>query len=146
MSEQWQDLFRGAVPPALYVTRSRAQVKSINAVAEQQGWRCFHLDGRHITTKATFLRRCAQVMEFPSYFGQNWDAFEECLRDLTWLPARGYLLLYDDVAAFARHSPGEWATAYDILDDAVTHWRKTATPLVVLLRKTGGLLPEVARL
>jgi RNAse (barnase) inhibitor barstar len=146
MSEQWQDLFTGAIPPALYVTRSRAQVKTIAGVAERHGWRCFHLAGSNVTTKATFLRRCAQLMDFPAYFGSNWDAFEECLHDLTWLPARGYLLLYEDVAAFARHNPAEWATAYDILDDAVAHWRKTATPFVVLFRKTDGLLPEVARL
>lgn len=146
MSAPWQDLLTGAVSPALYQTRTRAQVKSFAATAAEQGWRFFYLAGQGITSKRQFLQACAQAMEFPAYFGHNWDAFEECIRDLSWLPARGYLLLYDDVANFARHSPDEWATAAAILGDAVQHWRKTATPLAVLVRKTGGLLPNLPKL
>jgi hypothetical protein len=29
----------------------------------------------------------------PDYFGNNWDALEECLHDLTWAPASGYVLI-----------------------------------------------------
>lgn len=39
------------------------------------------LDTRQATDKASFLGACAQDLQFPDYFGRNWDAFEECLRD-----------------------------------------------------------------
>lgn len=41
-----------------------------------------HLDGTKITSKESFLKEIAEVLEFPSYFGHNWDALEDCLRDL----------------------------------------------------------------
>jgi RNAse (barnase) inhibitor barstar len=34
----------------------------------------------------------AASFQFPWYFGENWDALDECLNDLAWLPARSYLL------------------------------------------------------
>ena len=39
------------------------------------------LDTRGAGDKAAFLAACARDLHFPDYFGGNWDAFEECLRD-----------------------------------------------------------------
>jgi hypothetical protein len=35
--------------------------------------------------KQKLLGVLAQQLSFPNYFGWNWDALEECLRDLSWL-------------------------------------------------------------
>ena len=40
------------------------------------------LDTRGAHDKAGFLAACARDLRFPEYFGGNWDAFEECVRDL----------------------------------------------------------------
>jgi hypothetical protein len=37
-----------------------------------------------------------QRLEFP-FFGRNWPALDDCLRDLSWLPAPGYVLLIKHV-------------------------------------------------
>ncbi len=29
----------------------------------------------------------SNAMHFPDYFGHNWDALDECLGDMDWLPA-----------------------------------------------------------
>jgi RNAse (barnase) inhibitor barstar len=39
------------------------------------------LDTRGVSDKAGFLNACARDLDFPAYFGGNWDAFEECLGD-----------------------------------------------------------------
>lgn len=39
-----------------------------------------------IRSKQKLLRTLAEELRFPAYFGHNWDALEECLRDLSWLP------------------------------------------------------------
>ena len=43
------------------------------------------LDAKLMTTKATLFDECQRVLRFPEYFGRNWDALDECLRDLDWL-------------------------------------------------------------
>lgn len=37
--------------------------------------------------KEQLLRRLAQGLCFPDYFGENWDALIDCLSDLTWSQA-----------------------------------------------------------
>ena len=114
---------------------------------ERAGRRCLVLDGGAITDKAGFLRACAEAMAFPAYFGRNWDAFNDCVTDLSWVEGgRGFVLLYDRAAPFIRHAPDQWAVALDILQGATDYWRDTPTPLLVLLRRTEGLAPQLPRL
>lgn len=56
------------------------------------GWRVATLDGAAIASREALLDACATALEFPGWYGRNWDALADCLRDLSWLPADGYLL------------------------------------------------------
>lgn len=134
MSISINDVLAGAQPPGIYRLRSRARAGSIAQAVERHGWRPFVLDGRQIADKATFLAASAAAMRFPSYFGHNWDAFEECVNDLSWEGAPGYVLLYDNVKHFAATQPAEWATARAILAHAIAHWQARGVLMYVLLR------------
>ena len=50
-----------------------------------------------IESKAVLLDRLSAALNFPGYFGRNWDAFEECMRDLSWLPGGDVILRHDDL-------------------------------------------------
>lgn len=39
-------------------------------------------DGRACRTRAAFFNEVARVLDFPPYFGHNWDALVDCLRDV----------------------------------------------------------------
>ena len=136
-------LLRGERPPGLYRLDQRFDARAILAEVEAAGWRGFHLDGRRVRDKESFLAELARVMEFPDYFGHNWDALDEMLQDLSWTPAKGYLLLYDHVIHFARSRPAEWRMARQILEEAVAFWRAEGTPFVVLLRGAERAAPDV---
>jgi hypothetical protein len=70
--------------PGVYFLESEAPVDELVSLAEERSISVFRLDAHHISDKATFLREAAVSMHFPAYFGDNWDSFEECIRDLEW--------------------------------------------------------------
>lgn len=131
-----QPIFDGEIEPGVYQLVSRAKAESLFEDMAEAGWRGFYIDGEDVTDKTSFLAAAARAMEFPSYFGHNWDAFEESLNDLEWAPAKGYVLLYDDLAAFADESPDDWQTARDIFETAIESWQKDGIPFYLFLRGT----------
>lgn len=50
-----------------------------------------------VRSKQKLLRILADQLQFPAYFGNNWDALEECLRDLSWLPAGNIEIHHRDI-------------------------------------------------
>ena len=79
-----------------------------------QGAKCQTTDG--------LLTECARALDFPDYFGHNWDALEECLTDLEWLPAKGYILLITDAGCVLPDDEEEYETFLEILRDAGEAW------------------------
>jgi RNAse (barnase) inhibitor barstar len=92
------------------------------------------INGKRVENREDFLTAVALALEFPGYYGRNWDAFEECIRDLEWLPARGYVLVLDEYERFAQRDPESWNIALAILKEAANTWASTETPMYVLLR------------
>ena len=136
-----KSIIDGTRPPDIYRFASRMAVASVRRQLEAEGWRVFHLDGREIKNKALFLEACVAAMEFPSYFGKNWDAFEECLTDLSWVEADGYVIVYDHAEAFELNDPKEWRTALEILGNAIKAWHESGTPMYVLVRNSQAVFP-----
>src|SRR5262245_61564665 len=48
--------------------------------------------GHKARTTVALFDEFAAALQFPGYFGENWDAFMECLTDLEWLPGDAYVL------------------------------------------------------
>ena len=64
----------------------------------------FEINGEQIETEDHLFRAVAKEMQFPDYFGMNWDAFDECLRDMEWLPSKGYVLFFRGAEQFWQQS------------------------------------------
>ena len=98
------------------------------------------IKGAKCQTIAGLLTECARALDFPDYFGHNWDALEECLADLEWLPAKGYVLLITDARCVLPDDDEEYETFLEILRDAGEAWgsgqagmgARRATPFHVL--------------
>jgi hypothetical protein len=111
----------------------RDKAEAVWAAGVAAGLRCVHIDLAGCRSKAGFLARVADALEFPWWFGQNWDALADCLGDLAWLPAEGYLLVLDNPAELRRAAPDPYAVAVDILSDAAREWGRRDTPFWVFI-------------
>ena len=78
--------------------------------------------GSRCQTKSSLLRHFAERLRFPHHFGQNWDAFEDCIRDLEWLSARGYVIVIVEADQLLRRSKKDLRTFVDIMNSAGEDW------------------------
>jgi len=62
----------------------------------------------------------AAQLSFPDYFGANWNALAECLRDLEWLPPGRVVLLHEAMPAIDAVNLGLYI---EVLAWSVQKWR-----------------------
>lgn len=63
------------------------------------GFAAIQVDVGTVKDASQLLSKIASAMEFPDYFGTNWDALIDCLRDLSWLNPKGVLLVLENSKA-----------------------------------------------
>ena len=82
------------------------------------------VSGKKCKTKAGLLEEFSRVFSFPEYFGHNWDALAECLADLEWIPAKGYLVVVTDADQVLTKPDEEddFETFVEILSEAGEAW------------------------
>ena len=103
------------------------------------------LDGNEAGTRAGFFQEIARDLRFPDYFGRNWDAVYDCLTDLNWLPAAGYVVVLDGFDHLAMNEPGQWDIGLKVLREACAFWRPLPRPMYALLSGPGNWLPACRR-
>jgi RNAse (barnase) inhibitor barstar len=122
-----------------------AAPRDIQAAAARAKFAFFHIEGKNIARKEQLLNHVATALRFPGYFGENWDALEECLTDMEWVDAPGYMIYFDHIDGLLTAHPDQFETFVEICRDAVRSWKEDGTPMVVLL--SGVKVPKgVAKL
>jgi hypothetical protein len=132
---QWR--LDDAAQAGVYRVRRR-DVEALCEAGRAARLHCARLDLADCRGKAVLLAGLARVLEFPTWFGHNWDALADCLDDLEWLRADGYLLVLEHPAGMSAAAPKDFALALDILSNAARKWRERGTPFWVFLVKRGG--------
>jgi RNAse (barnase) inhibitor barstar len=122
-----------------------ASPKEIQSAAKRAKFAFFHVEGRNIERKEQLLNHVATALRFPGHFGHNWDALEECLVDMEWADADGYVIYYDHIDGLLAAHPDQFETFVEICRDAVASWKEDGTAMLVLL--SGAKAPSgVAKL
>ncbi len=101
------------------------------------------LELRGVRNKHELLERFARDLAFPDWFGSNWDALQDCLTDLSWLPAPGYVFVLAHCDEFREAAPDDFRILTQVLTAAADFWRSQAIPFRVLLDTDLGGIPEL---
>lgn len=84
--------------------------------------------GKRCTDSNALFHEWAAALQFPYYFGENWDGFEECLGDIEWLPATSYLFFLTHTSLILRDAEEGFAIFIDILKRAAIDWNSGENP------------------
>jgi RNAse (barnase) inhibitor barstar len=101
---------------------------AVCTLARSIGFDCTRIDLAGCSDKAGLLARIATAMGFPAWFGHNWDALFDCLTDLGWRPALGYVLILEHATELQATEPEVFDTALAILGDAAAVWQARGAP------------------
>ncbi|MHB8294702.1 MAG: barstar family protein [Acidimicrobiales bacterium] len=125
---------------------------------ERAGLTVRGLRGRKMRTYADLFDESAAALQFPWYFGENIHAFDECIADLEWLPARaGYVLVISEPELLlSDEGSGSLQRLVLSFSDAIKEWAepvalgeawdRPAFPFhVVLACSENGAAPVAAR-
>jgi RNAse (barnase) inhibitor barstar len=120
------ELCRVPTEPLLWVW-SQGTEQSLGTV--MHGWREARLTvrtvrGRKMLNEGRLFDEFAAALQFPSYFGENWSALDECLTDLEWLPPEaGYVLVFTEPMRVLEDAPAVLPTLVKSLASACEEWR-----------------------
>ncbi|WP_394843252.1 barstar family protein [Pendulispora brunnea] len=104
------------------------------------------LRGRRMRRREGLFEQFGALLQFPDYFGENWDAFLDCMRDLAWLRTDGVVLVVlDAVQVLADVEPNELDIFIDVLSDAAESCADSEMPFHVVLQATVEQAPELQR-
>jgi RNAse (barnase) inhibitor barstar len=128
------------------VHRSHIDAAEITAAAKTLGLQEFKIDLAHAWGKAGLLKQLAATLRFPSHFGQNWDAANDCLTDLSWIDGKGWVLILLHCDVFAAAHQEVFDTAMEVLSAAAESWRERNKPFWVFVHGKADWRPKLAEI
>jgi hypothetical protein len=90
--------------------------------------------------KKALMERVARALDFPRWFGGNWDALEDCLADLSWSGADGHVLLIEGGIDLPADERG---ILVDVLASAAASWAERRRPFFAVFLDGPPALPEL---
>jgi hypothetical protein len=122
--------------PVYMAPLTDAAAAAICVLARSRGFDCTRVDLSGCAEKSDLLERLAKALAFPAWFGHNWDALADCVTDLGWRPALGYVLILEHGAELQENQPEVFDTALAILADAAVAWQARGATFRPFVRLT----------
>jgi RNAse (barnase) inhibitor barstar len=96
--------------------------------AEADGFAAFRIELSGIIDKDGLLAAIAKAMDFPDWFGHNWDALADCLTDLEWHAANGFVIVLEHCDGIHGHAEEDFVTLLQVFSHSAETWRQQDIP------------------
>jgi hypothetical protein len=125
------DLLRD--PTRSGVFRLPKEATWVARAAKANGFAFWRVDLAKVRGKAGLLTALARALDFPAWFGGNWDALQDCLGDLSWRTAPGYVIALEHCDGLATHTRADFEMLLDVFGAAADFWREQRVPFWVFV-------------
>ena len=119
MSDRLAPILDGPLAPGRYRLAGPTSLRAVRAEISAAGWYDGLVSGRAMTDRTAMFEQFADALRFPEWFGHNWDAFADCLRDLSWLTQPGVTILWQHYSMFAKSRPELADRTDEVIDEAI---------------------------
>jgi len=97
------------------------------------GFNVYRIDlGLAHTTEAAH-NILSRALHFPDWYGSNWDALLDCLTDMSWNEADGYLVILQRTDVLQASEPESLEKLLDLFEEVIKRWKAQRTAFWVLL-------------
>src|SRR2546422_8840178 len=94
-------------PAKAGVFQLSGDARELAGAAAASGFMVIYVDIGHAHDKEDFLDEASRAMRFPERFNADWDTFAKGLKDLSWLQAKGWVVILEKSKHFCggpRHA------------------------------------------
>jgi len=122
---------------------------ALRKAAEALGFKCFSVNFDESGDIDTALLALGRDLDFPDWYGRNLDALNDCLTDLAWHSAPGYVIAIAGANAL-RANTEAFCTLNEVFTSAVAAWQAQDVALWVVYEfanaeRADGLAPLPTR-
>src|SRR5258707_118277 len=112
-----------------------ADARELARAAAAAGLMVIYVDIHHAHDREDFLAEVSRALRFPEKLTGDWNAFAGGLKDLSWLSAKGWVVILEKSKHFCGGHGREATGALGALDAAPPHRRGEGQPLLTLIRR-----------
>lgn len=129
----WAAIFRSGANSGVYPSPSRRSDCAIKKAALSCGLDYFYIDLQSVEDKQAFFKVMKNALDFPEYFGMNWDALNDCLTDLSWRMPVGYVIVLNNFDIFSHNNQNSADKALKIFNSSAMYWKQKGVPFYIII-------------
>jgi RNAse (barnase) inhibitor barstar len=107
--------------------------KLLVSAAKAGGLAAFRVNLAKAGDKEQMLAAIAKALKFPDWFGHNFDALADCLADMAWKPADGYVVLLEHCDGIHGKAEEDFVSTLQVFEQTAADWREEGIPFWCLV-------------
>ncbi|HEY6239597.1 MAG TPA: barstar family protein [Burkholderiales bacterium] len=115
-----------------------ADARELAGAAAAAGLMVVYVDIHHAHDREDFLADASRAMRFPEAESASWDDFAKGLKDLSWIEAKGWVVILEKSKHFCGGHGHEAKETLAAMDAAAAHWRGQGKPFWTLIAGPDG--------
>jgi len=101
----------------------------------------FDVDLSTCSERKRLLERLGAALDFPDWYGANFDALADCLGDPDWRDGAATVIHLRGLSSFSNRAPADYACLLDVLDAACQARSAEGAALAIIIDDAPPGLP-----